>query len=106
MQRIFRLLKTNKHKYVTVINSTIGDKRLSLKARGLLAWILSHHPTFKINIQYLQNNCDKDGRDSIKSALEELQHFGYAECIQKKTKDGRFYDKDWYFYELPKTDFP
>ncbi|MHB9147691.1 MAG: hypothetical protein ACYC2U_04655 [Candidatus Amoebophilus sp.] len=103
---ISKITKTKEYQYVSVLNDTIRDNRLSYKARGILAVVLSLRSSTKVNISYLIALSDKDGRDSIKSALEELMHYGYAKSIQEKDRNGKFTTKEWFFYELPITENP
>ena len=62
---------------VTEINNSVfEDERLSWKAKGLLACLLSKKDNWKINKKELEN-ISKDGRDSITNAINELEKYGY-----------------------------
>lgn len=74
---------------VSVIpNSWIRDSRLSLKAKGLLAQILSHEPGWKMTIKHLAevNGC---GRDTIRSAIQELLAAGYLIRSDERERDSK-----------------
>lgn len=65
-----------KQRYVTIENDVIRDKRLSFKARGLLAYLLSLPDDWRISSQYLATVAP-DGRDGIRTGLQELEQTGY-----------------------------
>jgi len=70
--------------YTIIANDALRDKRLSLKARGLVATCLSHDDTkFSITVEGLAATC-ANGRDSIIAALKELRKYGYAREMQER----------------------
>lgn len=83
-----------KSNFTTLANSMLRNKNLSLKAKGLLAQLLSHTEMWKITIKSL---CmyNKEGRKAIESAIRELIVEGYL--IQRKYRDeGGKYDVEYY----------
>ena len=57
-------------------NYHLRDKRMSLKAKGLLSFMPSLPLDWDYSLDGLEKIC-KEGKDSIKSALNELKLYGY-----------------------------
>lgn len=70
-------------------NQALEDDRLSFKARGLLAYVLSKPDNWRAN-SYQLATAGPDGRDAIRSALAELEAAGYAELQKARQSDGTF----------------
>ena len=69
------ILKKNDH-YVAMSNYHLIDKRLSLKAKGLLSVILNFPNNWEFSVKGLIAIC-KEGRDSVRATLDELKQYGY-----------------------------
>lgn len=82
--------------YTQIPNAWVRDTRLSLKAIGLLAQLMSHTPGWSMSIRSLAK-ANGTGFDTIKSAVEELEKAGYLirSDNQKRTENGTFADYDW-----------
>lgn len=80
--------------FTQIPNAWLRDYRLSYKARGLLAEILSHSAGFMISRERLAR-LGKDGRDSISSAIAELEACGYLSRKQNRLPDGRLAETVW-----------
>lgn len=78
---IFRVDKTKD--YTVMSNYHLREKKMSLKAKGLLSWMLSNDDEWDYSIAGIVANC-KENETSIKTTLKELQEFGYLEIIKKK----------------------
>lgn len=87
-------------------NDVLRDKRLSYKARGLLAYMLSFDDDWTFYTATLINHSEKDGKDSINTGLKELINFGYLIKEQKRDNEGRFDGTDWIVIESPTSDYP
>lgn len=101
--------KTN---FTIIGNTGLKDKRLSLKAKGLLAYMLSLPDDWIFYETELIEHCT-DGRDSVRKGLQELEKLGYLVRFQKREDKGKFGPKDWKVYDepdilaiQPQTDFP
>lgn len=70
-------MEIRKDGYTIVPNSYVRDARLSIKAIGLMTIMLSLPDGWEFSIVGLASIC-KDGMDSIRSALKELEEFGYV----------------------------
>lgn len=94
------IIKTRKESnYVCIDNSVLEDKRLSLKAKGLLAYLLTKPESWQIKINHLVNQ-STDGKGSHYSTIKELINAGY---ITKKQLhiDGRLSVVEYSVYEKP-----
>lgn len=73
---IVRVVK-RENPYVSIERATVQDTRLSWAARGMLAYLLSLPPDWKIKVEHLQCKGDA-GRDAVRHILGELQGCGYV----------------------------
>lgn len=86
-------------------NAWLRDKRLSWRARGVLAGLMSHRTGWKTSVAAIARQ-GKEGRDAVASAVDELIEFGYLVRGEMQHGDGgKFAGID---YELcdPHTDSP
>jgi hypothetical protein len=83
------------HGYVMIQNKALADERLSWKARGLLAYLLSRHPNWVVSSEQL-SKMGPDGPTAVRSALKELRSVGYAEL---KFCGGKTGGSGWVIYE-------
>jgi predicted transcriptional regulator len=96
---IVRVIKSKD--YTTICNRIFKDRRLSLKAKGLLAMLLSFSNHWDLTIKGLEIIL-KEGRTSIRSTMSELIENGYVERKQIR-KDNKFIGVDYIVFELPKS---
>lgn len=82
--------------FTQVPNEWARDARLSRRARGLLVEIMSHRVGWRVTISTLQS-AGREGRDAIRSALDELKECGYLRLAQGRGELGRFNEVE---YEL------
>jgi hypothetical protein len=93
---IFRSVLT---KHFTVLpNAMLRDKRLSFKARGLLAMVLSNSDEWVINKGWMESQSESDGEKSIDSALKELKKLGYVVFFRRSDGRGNI-SNVWEFYD-------
>jgi hypothetical protein len=83
-------------RFVQIPNEWLRDERLSRRARGLLAEIMTHRVGWHITIGSLQK-AGTEGRDAIRSALNELKDAGYLRLLQSRGDKGRWNEVE---YEL------
>ena len=98
---IVRVIKSKD--YTTICNRIFKDRRLSLKAKGLLAMLLSFSDSWKLSISGLEAIL-KEGKASIRTTINELIKHGYVEKEQIR-EDGMFLGVDYTVFESPKSDF-
>lgn len=92
-----------------IMNKTgVNDKRLSYKAVGLLAYLLSKPDNWTVNIKHLSKQ-HKDGKASVESGLKELEKYNYLHRYKKRNKKGQ-YEWESVVTEIPtkspQPDFP
>jgi hypothetical protein len=75
--------------FTQIPNAWLRDPRLSRRARGLLAEILSHQHGWVISVHSLWKN-GIEGREAIRKAIVELADLGYLERDQEHGDHGRF----------------
>lgn len=95
------VVRVNKTKDYTVMsNRHLMDRRLSLKAKGLLSVVLSLPEDWEYSVSGLAS-ISREKETSIKSALSELKEYGYLIITKKmpnQTTSGRI-EYEWDFYE-------
>lgn len=86
------IIRVEKSKNYTVMsNYHLQERRMSLKAKGLLSLMLSLPEDWDYSIAGLVNIC-KENETSIKTALDELKQFGYLQVnkyMPSKENGGR-----------------
>ena len=99
---IFRVEKTKD--YTVMSNYHLRDKNLTLKAKGLLSWMLSNTEGWDYSVNGIVAVM-KENRDAICSALAELEDYGYL--TRRKIRDGgKFGGVEYLITELPCTEKP
>lgn len=93
---ITRTLMPFEADYVQIPNAWLRDKKLSRRARGLLAELMTHRAGWHITIASLQQQ-GPEGRDAIRSAIAELIARNYLTVRQQQGTGGRFGEVE---YEL------
>lgn len=70
-------------------NYYLKDKRLSLKAKGLLPLMLSLPDSWNYSILGLSSIC-VESRDTIRKILNELRTNKYLKVVEKRNENGTF----------------
>ena len=100
------VIRVNKTKNYTVLsNHHFKEKGMSLKAKGLLSLMLSLPDDWNYSVSGLVT-LSKDGKDSVMSALAELEKFGYLKRDRTTDSKGRFSGVEYNIYEEPQTEIP
>ena len=102
MSTVFRVEKTAN--YTVMSNTHLKDRRLSYKSKGLLFVILSLPPDWDYTITGLAVIA-ADGVDSVKTAIKELEQYGYVTRTHLRDERGRMARNEYGVYENP-TDNP
>lgn len=100
---VFRVNKTKN--YSVISNYHFKEKGMSLKAKGLLSLMLSLPDDWNYNISGL-TKLSKDGKDSVMSALNELEKFGYLIRVRLVNEKGQFNGVEYNIFEEPQKDIP
>jgi len=80
--------------YTKVSNQVLEDATLSLKAKGLFAYLVKLPEGWKIRIGEIAKH-HKDGYDSVQSALNELRSAGYLERLGRSRDKGKVGDWEY-----------
>lgn len=95
---VFRVEKTKD--FTVMSNYHLRDKNLSLKAKGLLSQMLSLPEKWDYTLAGLA--CiNKESKDAIRSAVNELEQAGYITRRQTTTEGGRFGCNEYLIRERP-----
>lgn len=72
----------------------LKDPRISLKTKGLLAYLSKCPESIDITIEYIAQDT-KDGRIAISNAINEAEEAGYIERERMRDKQGRWGQYRW-----------
>lgn len=100
------IIRTEKNKDYTVIaNFALNDSNLSLKAKGLWAYIMTKPDKWNINGRGLAEQL-KESRPTINTILKELEEHGYLQRGVVRENNGKFSQSENILYEQPWTKNP
>lgn len=100
---IIRVHKTNN--FTVMSNTHFKEKGMSLKAKGLLSLMLSLPDDWNYSISGLVR-LSKDGKDSVMTALAELEEFGYLTRHRTTDSKGKFSGVEYNIFEQPQQGKP
>ena len=100
---IMRVNKTNN--FTVMSNYHFKEKKMSLKAKGLLSLMLSLPDSWDYSVLGLVA-LSKDGKDSVMSALAELEKFGYLTRERLTNDKGQFAGVEYNIFEEPQQKKP
>ena len=86
--------------FTIMSNYHFKEKKMSLKAKGLLSLMLSLPDTWNYSVSGLVT-LSKDGKDSVMSALAELEKFGYLSRERVINNKGQFAGIEYNIFEEP-----
>lgn len=84
-----RVVKPAATAWTALPNALLRDERLSFRARGALAWLLSHEDGYIVSTQQLHDHAN-EGREAIRTVLRELVAAGYVRQDRVQGSDGRW----------------
>ena len=99
-------LRKKKNKYAQVHENLLRNPNVSLKAKGLGAWLELHENGFVLNLSFILKST-KEGKEAINSAIGELKEGKYLFIEKSRNEKGQF-TANW-FYDSegePHTDLP
>lgn len=83
-------------------NAVLNDDRLSFRARGVLAWLLSKPADWRVRSEAIAGQSPAEGREAIRTAMRELVELGYLVREKYRDERGRCYTIQT-VYEEPGT---
>ena len=98
MSQVFRVERTKN--FTVMANYHLKDRRLSLKAKGLLSVMLSLPDDWNYNMKGLAK-LSRDGLDSVRSTVKELERYGYVSRHRIRTETGQLADTEYLVRECP-----
>ncbi|NSM28286.1 hypothetical protein HRD95_06815, partial [Enterococcus faecalis] len=95
--------------FTQIRNEAVRDKKLSWKARGILVYLASLPPDWKIYKSEVMTH-SKDKKDSFNSGWKELIRRGYIRGFNNRNR-GKFSGYTWIVTDnpvrgIPESDFP
>ena len=102
---VFRVEKNTN--FTVMSNHHLKNKKLSLKAKGLLSQILSLPTEWDYSLNGLAY-INKEGKDSVREAIKELEREGYIVRTRIRDDKGLLGKAEYVIYEMPhleNTDF-
>ena len=96
MTVVFRVVKTKN--YTMMSNQHLKDKRLTLKAKGLMSVMLSLPENWDYTLRGLAA-ISREGVDAISEAVKELERSGYVIRNRKRDERGRLSGTEYLIYE-------
>lgn len=100
---ILRITK-RENSYAQIDKRCLNDDRLSWRARGILAYLLSKPDDWEVVVKDLVQG-GKEGREAVQAALIELKNFGYASIEICRAENGQLSGKRWTIHEEPINGF-
>lgn len=100
---VFRVKKDKN--FTAMSNYHLRDKKLSLKAKGLLSVMLSLPEKWDYILKGLSCIC-MEGVYVIRSAVNELERQGYIVRQKVRNDKGQLVDMEYHIYEKPVLDLP
>ena len=98
---VFRVERTQG--YTVMSNYHLRDKSLNLKAKGLLSQMLSLPEDWDYTLSGLAV-INRESKDAIRSAVNELEKAGYIKRRQTTDAGGKFSANEYVIYERPVTE--
>ena len=91
--------------FTQVSNSFLRDNNISFKAKGLFCYMFSMNENWNFTLQSIATQ-QKDGLDSIKSAMDELKQYGYVSYEKHSNGTGTYFLNDEPNVENPNVENP
>ena len=89
--------------YTVMSNHHLRNKELSLKAKGLLSQMLSLPEDWDYTLSGLAV-INRESKDAIRSAVNELEKSGYIKRRQTTDAGGKFSANEYVIHERPVTE--
>jgi len=99
------IIKLKKHQtnFTQIDNHTLRDKRLSLRAKGMLCQLLSFPPAWQVRVDYLIEQ-SLESKHVVYAVLHELEQHGYIKKSQSRCKGtGQLQGIEYTVYEESQT---
>ena len=98
-------IKKKESSFTQVSNSFLRDNNISFKAKGLFCYMFSMSENWNFTLQSIATQ-QKDGLDSVKSAMDELKQYGYISYEKHSNGSGTYFLNDEPNVENPNVENP
>jgi len=96
--------KKKKTGFTVIDNQIINDDRISFKAKGIFLYLWSKVDIEDWDFNIINiSNVSTDGKDSVRSGINELEKYAYIERISAR-KGGQFNGHDYLIDDAPEID--
>jgi hypothetical protein len=103
--KLNRIIKPSKFDHFTIVpNAIFRHEGISQQATGLYCYLFSHSSNQEITINFITNHF-KNGRDAVRSAIAELESFGYLQREQLR-QNGKIVAYNYILKDTPATEKP
>lgn len=103
--KLNRIIKPSKFDHFTIVpNAIFRHEGISQQATGLYCYLFSHKSDQDITINFITNHF-KNGRDAVRSAIAELESFGYLQREQLR-QNGKIVAYNYILKDAPLTEKP
>lgn len=82
--------------YSSIPNHWLRDYRLSYKAKGLISYIASHKPGYRLSMTQIIAESD-DGKSAVYAAIKELTRYNYLITERTRGETGKLGDTNYRF---------
>ena len=96
---------TIRNRYGTVPNELLNRTDISMKAKGLFAFMQSKPDGWSFSVERISNQT-LEGKEAIQSGIKELEDAGYLKRTPCKKSDGTWDGYDYYLTDTPLTGNP
>jgi hypothetical protein len=90
--------------FAQIPNALLRDDRLSFRARGVIAYMLTHADGWHASIKDIAAD-GKEGQGAVSTAMKELETLGYRKVTRRQGDDGRW-TTEVHWFESPELDSP
>lgn len=89
------------HNFVIIDKTGLADTRLSYRARGILAYLLTKPDDWEVQYEDLVHGSPAEGRIAVAGAIQELERYGYAKRHRLRAENGRMSGWHTEIHECP-----
>jgi hypothetical protein len=93
-----------RERYATVPNELLNNPDISLKAKGLFAYLQSKPDNWSFSIDRMASQL-KENRDAIRGAIKELEEHGYL-IRKRRRENGKWNGVDYLLTAFPSSENP
>lgn len=97
---MIKIKKVRQGNHTTLDNTILEDTSLSWKAKGVFAYLWGRPDDWNFYETEVAKHAT-DGRDSLRTALKELEKRGYLKRTRQRNFKGQLTANEWELYEIP-----